>query len=150
MTIEIGDVFSISTRKGFGFLQYIGNSDSKYELVRVLEPIKEVKEILESEIETTERFIIGFPVKVALKRKIINKIGRFDLPKAFIIPLRSRSKHIIRGEFKGWHIIENQTLHRELKQVLSEEDIKLSPSGIFNDTLIIEYLEKDWRLQNWK
>jgi hypothetical protein len=41
-------------------------------------------------------------------------------------------------------------LKRELKKVLDEKDLKLSPHGIWNDTLIIERLEENWRLENWK
>lgn len=43
-----------------------------------------------------------------------------------------------------------KTLKIELKETLSKNDLALSPYGIFNDTLIIEYLEKDWRLEYWK
>ena len=96
------------------------------------------------------RFNIGFPVKAALRRKIINRVGKFEIPRAYEMPLQSRSKHNIRGAFLGWHIIDNKTVKRELKKELSENELKLSPHGIFNDTLLIEYLEKDWRLTNWK
>jgi hypothetical protein len=150
MKIEIGEIFSISTKKGFGFIQYIGNSDLDNELVRVLEPLKQKNEIQIIEVETVERFIIGFPVKAALSHKIIYRTGKFDLPKGFKIPSKSRSQHNVRGEFLGWHIIENSTLKRKLKRELSDEDLKLSPCGIFNDTLLIQYLEDDWRLHNWK
>jgi len=30
------------------------------------------------------------------------------------------------------------------------DDILLSPHGTPNDTLLIEWLETNWRLENWK
>ena len=58
--------------------------------------------------------------------------------------------HNVKGQFLGWHIIDQKTLKRELKQELSAEDLKLPPHGHPNDTLLKEWLENDWRLENWK
>jgi hypothetical protein len=150
MKIEIGEVFSIKTKKGFGFFQYVGDSTSNAQIIRVLEPIKETLELTQSEINFHERFIIEFPLKAAFNRKIVGKISKFDLPDSFEIPSKSRSRHTVQGEFLGWFIVDNKSLQRELKRELSENDLKLSPNGIFNDTLLIDYLDKDWRLDNWK
>ena len=58
MKIEIGEVFSIKTKKGFGFFQYVGDSSSNTQIIRVLEPIKETLELTQSEIIFKEIFII--------------------------------------------------------------------------------------------
>jgi len=149
MKIEIGEVFSIKTEKGFGFIQYVDDSTSNTQIIRVLEPIKKTQELTQKEIDINERFIIEFALKAALNRKIIEKVSKFNLPGSFKIPSNSRSKHTVRGEFLGWFIVDNKTLKRELKRELSDDDLKLSPNGIFNDTLLIDYLDKDWRLNNW-
>jgi len=148
MALEIGDVFSIKVKSGYGFIQFVGNLDT--EIIRVLEPIKETQELSQIEIDIKERFVIGFPLKAALRRKIIDKIAKYDLPRSFKIPFKSRSKFIVRGEFLGWHIVDNKSLKRKLQKQLSKSDLELSPHGIINDSLLITYLETDWRLDNWK
>jgi hypothetical protein len=150
MKINQGDVFAIKTHQGFGFIQFIQVWVHGVELVRVLEPIKESAMVFQTEVDISERFSIQFLVKVAYKRKLIEKVGQFTIPKHYSIPTKARTQHIVRGEFLGWHIVDVQTLKRELKKELSKEDLALSPHGIFNDTLLIEYLEKNWRIEHWR
>jgi hypothetical protein len=150
MLINPGEVYAIKTAVGFGFIQFVSLSGNGTELVRILEPLKQSADLSQNEVDALERFSIQFPVKAANKKKLIQKVGQFAIPKHYSIPKRARTEHNIKGEFLGWHIVEVNTLKRELKKVLSKEELKLSPYGIFNDTLIIEYLEKNWRLEDWK
>jgi hypothetical protein len=150
MKLETGDIFSIKTSKGFGFLQYIETDDLGIEFVRVLSPIKLEENIIQNEVDLKERWSIGFPLKAAVRKKIVSKIGSFKIPTNYIIDEYARSEHNIRGEHLGWHIVNRKSLKRELKNRLDKEDLKLSPHGSCNDTLIIEYLEKDWKLEEWK
>ena len=60
-----------------------------------------------------------------------------------------RTEHNIRGEFLGWHIVDTETWQRQLVKTLSPEQKKLSPWGIWNDTLLIENLVNDWSLEKW-
>ena len=150
MKLKKGDVFKIKTKIGFGFLQYIETDTMGIELIRVLEPIKENGEISQVDVDKLERWNIGFPLKVASRKKIIENIGNFKVPKSYVNSEYSRSEHNIRGEFLGWHIVNKSTLKRELKKTLNDRELTLSPSGVMNDTLIIERLEQNWRLENWK
>jgi len=150
MKLNKGDIFRIRTKSGFGFLQYVETDDMGIELVRILEPIKESGEISQSEVDQLERWNIGFPLKAATRKKITEKVGSFEIPASFVNSEYARSKHNVRGEFLGWHIVHKSSLKRELKKKLDEKDLKLSPHGIMNDTLIIERLEENWRLKNWK
>jgi hypothetical protein len=61
-----------------------------------------------------------------------------------------RIEHMVRGEFLGWHIVNTATWHNTLVKNLSSEEKKLSPWGIWNDTLLIERLTNDWSLENWE
>jgi hypothetical protein len=149
MKLEIGEVFALKTKIGFGFIQCVGVGNLGIEIIRVLETIKETNEISQSEVDIPGRFTVKFVVKAALRKKILTKTGLFRIPGFFQIPGKARTKHIIRGEFIGWHIVDQLTLKRELKKVLSKDDLLLSPHGIPNDTLLIEYLENDWRLDKW-
>ena len=60
-----------------------------------------------------------------------------------------RTKHIVRGEFLGWHLVDTETWERKRVKSLSSEQIKLSPWGIWSAPLLIENLVNDWRLENW-
>jgi hypothetical protein len=149
MKLKKGDVFRIKTKLGYGFLQYIETDDLGIEYVRVLEPISENGILSRQEVECLERWCIGFPLKAAERRKIVEKVGNFDIPQSFINYEHVRAEHNIRGEKIGWHIVNKASLKRELKQNLDAHDRKLSPHGIMNDTLIISMLEENWRLQDW-
>lgn len=145
-----GEVFSIKTSKGYGFLQFIENNDMGIQIVRVLEPLKQEKFVTQKETDIKERYVIGFAVTAALKRKIIDRAVVLKIPDHFKTPKETRTKHMIRGEFLGWHIVNQKTLKRRLVYSLTPKEIELSPSGCPNDTLLIEWLETDWRLENWK
>jgi hypothetical protein len=149
MKIQSGDVFAISTTKGFGFFQHIQKDRFGIELIRVLEVMKEVNEITQAEVDLPERYIIQFVLGAALRRKLVCRTGLYTIPSSFKIPTEAREKHIINGEFLGWFIVDRKSLQRKLKRKLNSSEIKLSPHGIPNDTLIKEWLETDWRLSNW-
>ena len=89
-------------------------------------------------------------MKAALRRKLIMKTGQFKVPENYSLPKKAREKFNVRGEFLGWHIVDQNSLKRELKNELSEDDLKLPPHGHPNDTLLKEWLEGNWRLENWK
>jgi len=150
MKIQAGEVFAIKTKIGFGFLQFIEMSNLGIEIIRVLEPIKQANEIFQEEVNIPERYTVQFVVKAALRRKLIERTGKFQIPDFYKVPTKARTEHIIRCEFLGWHIVDQQTLKRELKKELTPEDLLLSPHGHPNDTLLKEYLENNWRLENWK
>lgn len=150
MKIQEGEVFAIRTKVGYGFFQYVTTGDLGVEIIRVLEPIKATNQISQEEVNFKERYSVQFVVKVALRKKLIERSGLFDIPHFYQIPTKARTEHKVRGEFLGWHIVDQKTLKRELKQELSLEDILLSPHGQPNDILLIERLENNWRLEDWK
>jgi hypothetical protein len=149
MKLNEGDIFRIKTNKGYAFLQYFETSET-IEYVRVLAPIKEDDIISQEEINQKERWIIGFPLKAAARKKIIERIDNFKIPKNFSPPQFARTIHNIRGEHLGWFIVDRYSWQRNLKPKLDEADLGLSPWGIWNDTLLIEKLEENWSLSNWK
>ena len=150
MKLKAGDTFRIETRLGFGFLQYIKTNADGVEFLRVLEPINKDGFIDESGVQEEERWNTGFPLKAAINRGIVEKVGNFKIPDTYTDSDYARSEHYIGSEFQGWQIVNKITYKRELKKELNENEIKLSPNGIMNDTLIIERIEQNWRLENWK
>ena len=149
--LKPGDTFRIKTAKGYGFLQFVELDELGIEYARILAPISIDGNLSQAEVNLVERFCINFPLAEAKRKNIIEQIGYFDIPETFKTPEFSRSRDISPGkELEGWYIINRRTLKREYKEALSEEDLKLSPNGIINDILLIERLEEDWSLENWK
>ena len=147
--LKTGDVLSISTTKGLAYLHYVGVDRHKIDHIRVLDGTFESGcDNLELLVKNKERFCIGFPLRVAYRMGIV-KVAGFFPSDSFGIPRYTRSPHVIRGDFLGWHIIDTATLKRKLVENLSVDDIKLSPSWIINDTLLIDWLEQDFSLEKW-
>ena len=150
MKIEQGEVFAISTKIGFGFFQFISTSNLGIEIIRVLETVKQSNKISQDDVNITERFTLHFVVKAALRKAVIEKVGMFKIPETYTIPAKGREQHIVRGEFIGWHIIDQKTLRRELKKELTSKEVLIPPYGYPNDTLLKNYIENNFRLENWK
>ncbi len=150
MKLEKGQVYSIKIANGYGFIQYIETGSSGVEYVRILDPIRTAEEITQNEINERQRWCCGFPLKAAHNRKLINYVGLFQLPPKYKIEYWTRSPHNIRGEHLGWHTVHRDTLERKFKKSLRRRYLKLSPHGIFNDTLIRERLDSNWKLSDWK
>ena len=150
MKLNPGDIYKIETKIGYGFLQYIETSKNKLQYVRVLDFLSNDGVIEQEAVDLPERWNIEFPLKSARYKKIVELVGNYQIPKNYKVAEYARTKHIIRDDFLGWHIVNRSTLKRTLKEKLTKDEKKLSPYGIFNDTLIKEYLEENWRLENWE
>lgn len=149
MRLVKGQVFSIATEKGFGFIQYIETDCLGIEYVRVLQPMKGTDTITQKEVNLKQRWCCGFLVEIAHKRELINSVRIFSLPLKYKVEYWTRSPHNVRDKHLGWHIVHRETLKRKFKSKLKRRHLKLSPHGIFNDTLIKEYLDSDWKLSEY-
>jgi hypothetical protein len=148
--IQPGDVFKIETQKGKAYMQYCCLGNNGIEFIRVLEGLYSEKPLDVSEIVSSkERYVVQFPVASAKRKKLIFFVGNFPMPKHFAKPRYMRSSHIAGGEFVGWHIVDTDTLQRKPVSELSFAERKLSPWGIWNDTILREHLEGGWSLDNW-
>ncbi len=148
--IKLGDIFEIKTAKGYAYFQYVHSDKLEGELIKVFNNIFEERpKAIEEILKVEDCYYVGFPLKYALKQKIVEHIGMIPIPKDFKKPRYTRSKHMIRGEFKGWHITDSETEKMVLVQELTEEQKQFSPSGIVNDTYLIERLEEGWTLDKW-
>jgi hypothetical protein len=150
MRLISGDVFSIKTKLGFAFLQFVEMGKYGVEIVRILTPINESNEITQEQVNLRERFTVEFVVKAAFRRKILNQTGHFEIPSYYSVPERTISPHKLCGDFLGWFITDRDTGLRQLKKELEGDDLELSPSGIVNDTLLIDWIENDFRPSDWK
>ncbi|MEG6510997.1 hypothetical protein V6C32_03655 [Desulforamulus ruminis] len=148
--IKVGDVFEITTPNGKAYFQYVHNNPEVCELIRILPGVyfQQPRDLL-SLINKKELYLIHFPLKAAYKEEIVNLIGSFDLPDGFQLPKNMRSDHIDGNGNRIWHIIDYDTWQRESIKILSDEQKKLSPWEIWNDTLLIERISEEWTLEKW-
>jgi len=147
---NIGDLFQIGITDQEVFLHYVYDDERIGQLIRVFtDPTSARKLELEDLAYVKEKFMIFFPLKAAVRRKIVKKVGCLSLPPNFRKPKFMRTKHTIRGEFRGWHIVNTDTWQAQLVANLSEDQKKLSPWGVWNDTLLIQRLEDGWNLEDW-
>lgn len=148
--IKPGDIFEISTSKGKAYLHYVYNDKSIGYLVRVLPGLFKETPINIAELAASkERYMIYFPLLAAYKQKIVKLVGNHSVDK-YVKPKYMRSKHIVNGVIKGWHIIDTDTWQRELTINLLPTQKCLSPWGIWNDSMLIEKLMTDWKLEEWE
>ena len=148
--IKVGDVFEIETAKGKAYFHYMFDDKDIGALIRILPFFHDntpdnIKEI----VKQKELFFIYFPLKYAVKLKIVNPVSNVPVGLFFRKPKYMRTEHKVRGEFLGWHIVNTNNLKRTLVSKLSEEEKKLSPWGVWNDTLLKERLEEGWTLDKW-
>ena len=149
--IILGDLFELQAVHGKAYIQCVDipNNNNDVELIKVFYTI--YKEGVTDINLTTEEdfFFIRFPLRVAYRKNIVKKIGNVPLPNTFELPKYLRRFHSFGHEPLGWHIIDTKTEQIKLVKHLTDDQKKLSPWGGMNDTLIIELLEKGWRLEKW-
>lgn len=151
MLLKIGDVFSIETLNGIAYFQYVHKNEDIGSLIRILPNLYKdhQKDRLNKFVEQKELYLIHFPLGAALRRKIVSKMGNYPIPKDFVLPKNFRSKHIIKGEFICWHVVNYENWQRESIEKLNENQKQLSPWGTWNDTLLKERLVEGWTLDKW-
>lgn len=148
--IKEGDIFEIETPKGKAYLHYIHKDKVTGELIRVLQGLYSERPIVFDELASLkERFIVSFPLSAAKKQNIVVRVGFYPASN-YSKPKLMRTEYKVRGELLGWHIIDTDTWQRQLTKTLTSEQKKLSPWGIWNDTLLVENLVNDWSLENWR
>ena len=148
--IELGDIFEINTAKGKAYFQCVKIDKLNCDTIKVFNQLYDERpSSITSLLHVPDYYFIGFALGAALKRKLVEKIGNIPLPTNFESPKYMRSKHVVRGQFLGWHIVDTKTLKRQFVERLSSEQKQLSQWGTWNDTLLKERLESGWNLENW-
>jgi len=145
--LRLGDVFKLATKKGDAYLQCVASHKTEGETIKVFyrlwsNPAEDV-----SSIVSGEYFLVDFPLRYAIPKGIVEYVGHSDLG-GFEMPELRRTQNYF-GTDSGWYVINTRTMKREFFDELNENQLKLSPYGIWNDTLIIEKLEEGWRLEDW-
>jgi hypothetical protein len=147
--VELGDIFEINTRKGKSYFQCVKIDKLRWHIIKVFNQLFDETPSLETIVNVHDCYFIGFALDVAFKRKLVERVGNIPLLPNFELPKYMRDKHVVGGQFLGWHIIDTTTWKRQFVEKLSAEQRRLSPWGIWNDTLLKEKLESGWGLSNW-
>lgn len=147
--IQIGDVFEIITPKGKGYFQYVYNNKKITELIRILPSLylEQPKDMVQV-VTKKEVYFVHFPLKAAYRRRIVKLVGSYDLPNELELPKKMRTVYRV-GNLMCWHIVDYNTWKRESVKELNEEQKKLSPWDIWNDTFLIERLAEGWTPEKW-
>ena len=146
---KIGDVFEVKVGNMNAYFQLVQTDKLKGDLIKVFNSLHEFVPSLEDMVLTTNFYFVRFPLTAAIKSSIVKRIGNVTLPSDFKLPEYMRSKHVINGEFLGWHIIDTSTWKRTLSKQLTDLERSFSPWGIWNDTLLITRLEEGWSPEKW-
>lgn len=149
--IKLGDIFELQTKKGNKiYLQCVElpiDTKNEVELVKIFYNLYNERPTDLNIIVKGDYFFNRFVLKAAYRKKIIDKIGNVALTENFEVPKYYRTTNFTDD---AWQIIDAKTLKRETVIDLSDEQKKLSPWSMMNDTLIIELLERGWTLENWE
>lgn len=147
--VKLGNVFELKTSKGYAYLHFVYKDNQLGQLVRVLSGLYNQRPSSFCDLVLqNHQFVVFFPVSAAKKKELIEFVDDCPMDN-FKKPKEMRTEHHIGGEFLGWDIVNTDTWKRKFTKKLSSRQRKLSPWGIWNDTLLIERLEKGWSLETW-
>ncbi|MGL4819523.1 MAG: hypothetical protein ACRC5C_06045 [Bacilli bacterium] len=148
--IKMGDIFAIDVENKKAYMQFIMVDKDGLELVRILSGLHSGdNEDIESIVNLKERYFIFFPLKAAKRKKIVTYITNFNVPEHVVIPKAFRSNTRDKEGNVTWYIVNPEPLRWNRVEALTEEHMKLSQWGIWNDTLLIERLKENWSLEMW-
>jgi|SRR5690606_6501736 len=148
MKNEIGDIFTVKTAKGVGFLQLVKPvlHQNDIELIKVFYDFyPKIPQDL-NEVTKGDFYFLKFPINIAHKQKLVEKIGKVSLPNKFQLPTHFRDENPF-GE--GWHIINAKNWKRQTVLELTDDQRQLSPWSIISYPDLVERLENNWRLEDW-
>ena len=150
--VKKGDVFSIELTQGFGLIQCVEESSGdEVEFYRALPGSYDKIEdaMLDELVRQKELFFSNMPMRYALKNKDISFLGNSEIPEGSEVPKYFRTKHVVRSNYLGWHIVDRFTLNRRLVENLSTEEQSLSGWGSISIPDLVERIENNWTPMEW-
>jgi len=150
---KIGGVFSISTSNGFRLVQYIGDDETGFPIIRIISGFFESSKITDEEIESSKtEYFLKFLIYLTEHRKMAEYVGNYFVPSHVSKPTvyRSESKPSVSGEWH-WCTVENRdNITGKRVGKITSEFLALSPWGTWSFPLFQKRLENGWKLTDWK
>lgn len=148
--IKEGDIFEIATETGKGYFQYIESGKLACELIRVFPKLFPKTNVdFDVEINADQYYFVRFPLVTALKKGIVNYVGNYNVPNNVVAPKEMITMDFLNNE-RNWYVINTDTLRQKKADRKLPETRKLSPFGIWNDTLLKLRIEQEWTPETWE
>lgn len=144
--IKIGDVVEVQTSKGLAYAHFTHKHAEYGNLLRVFRRFFEVRPTdFQGLVNSEPAFVCFFPLAAAINLKIVEIAGNAPIPAAALNFPLFRSGLPFPGEQRvsDWWLWDGGKSWRIGE--ITDEQRKLSILGIWNDTLLVERLESDWR-----
>lgn len=141
----MGDIFSIDTSSGKGYFQYVYEDETIGELIYILPGLYINEPNIKALRYSDEGFFVHFPLKSALKKRIIDFVTSavilegLKIPSYFKVDVRDSD-----GNFIEYQIVDYQSWQRYSETDMGLDVNSLSPWGTWNDTYLIEQLIDRW------
>lgn len=147
MKVRIGDIVEIYTGKGFAYALYTHKIPSWGALLRVFDTLynsrpDQIAAIAKGQV----RFSTFFPLQAALKAGCVEAVGNVPVPEHLQnLPLFRAAGHIdpTTHRVREWWLWDGQKEWRVGD--LTKEQRALPLRAVWNDTLLRERIEADWR-----
>lgn len=150
--VKYGDVFRVELTHGIGIIQCVKEApNTGIEIIRVLpdnydeDSVRDIERI----VRQKESFFQQLPLKYALKRKLLERVGNYPVPEQSGAPRYFRTEHLIGTKFVAWHIIDSETLKIRSVKELSIAERQLSEWDVISLQDLVEKIETGWTPEDW-
>ena len=148
----LGGLYSLPVMAGVGLFQcvHVPEDKTKLHIIRVLPGIHSASyEDFRTVVDGPELFFKQFALDYGLKKSVIGYLGQYDIPDNSHAPDCFRMKDMVRGEFKGWLIVNRKTQIMQRVMSLSNKQIQLSPYGSISIPDLEEKILTGWTPKMW-
>ena len=149
MKVRIGDLIEIKTGKGLVYALYTHRHDNppKYgAMLRIFNQVYPSRPTnFDATIKLAVRFSVFFPLQAAVNRGLVEVVATLQVPeelKQFPV-FRSGMVNPETKKVDAWWLWDGEKEWRIGR--LTQEQRKLSIRGVWNDTILIQRIEEDWR-----
>jgi len=143
---KIGDIIEIPTSKGLAYAQYTHQHPQFGGLIRVFDTLQDQRPTdFVSLVNGTVRFSTFFPLQAAVSKKIFSVVGHHD------VPASNRQFPLFRcgiadpktKKVSVWWLWDGEK--EWTVGNITPEQRKLPIRSTWNDTMLVERIEEDWR-----
>jgi hypothetical protein len=152
--LHFGDIVEIKTGKGLAYAIYTHRhaTPPKFgDLIQVFDCLYESRPVdIESIAKNPIRFATFFPVRVALNRGLVERVGTISIPddlKSFPT-FRSGNPDSKTKKVSTWWLRDFERDKTWQVGSLTPEQKKLPILGVWNNSYLIRRIEEGWRPEN--